>query len=52
MNIINNVHLRNQIENKRSGKVNKMNDQEYAVNQKLLERIREEPEILGEVQEI
>lgn len=40
MNIVNCEYLKNQIENKKAKKAQKMNDHEYALNQKLLEKIR------------
>lgn len=40
MNIINCEYLKNQINEKRAAKAQKMNDNEYALNQKLLQTIR------------
>ena len=40
MNIINCDYLRNQINEKKAAKGQKMNDNEYALNQRLLQTIR------------
>lgn len=39
MNVVNFEYLKNQIENKKASKKTKMNDNEYAYNQKILEKI-------------
>lgn len=54
MNIINCEYLKNQISEKKALKAQKMNDNEYALNQRLLHTIRscQENEIDNEVEVI
>ena len=43
MNILNSDYLKNQIDTKRVGRLSKMNDHEYALNQELLLKIKSSP---------
>lgn len=44
MNVINSIYLKTQIDHKKASKLTKMNDEEFKLNQKILEKIREDGE--------
>jgi len=44
MNILNSEYLKNQIEAKKANKTTKMSEQEWALNQQLLQKIKSSPQ--------
>ncbi len=44
---MNNMYLKTQIDNKKASKFNKMNNEEFRLNQKIIEKIREDGEYIN-----